>query len=547
MKDMLSRAEIYLLAAILFSAAHLAVIRPAAAQQIVKVEKFRPGVQSETVVLPAHPRFTRIHDTFIFDFHMGMGVAWGDYDGDGWPDLFISGYQRHPDLLYRNKGDGTLTHTETMAGIDAGPAAGFGCGWADYDNDGKLDLYVVNVNEQQDFMWKNNGDGTFRNVAAQVGMDQRTNNYGVAWGDYDGDGYLDLFLVGGNKQSILYHNMGNGTFMDVAAKCGMGDMNVAGFGAAWGDYDGDRDLDLYVTRGGNDFLYRNNGNGTFTNVAAEAGIVESSSGQGVAWGDYDNDGDLDIYVANYSGQQDFLYRNTGDGTFVQVAEKVGMKDNLSGRGVVWADYDNDGDLDLFVANDQGQDLILYRNNGNGTFSNVTKETGLEGGWCIGTAWADYDNDGDLDPFVGTQVTHVDLLYQNEDTGIYNWIKVNPLTAGAGAAKQDYGVCPTCSRPLDRPIPGISAREAATSGQAYRLAIGAWVEVDLDGGADFEKGPGRYVAALVGTGDGLANSAVPLHFGVGTAKTVDVRVSYPTGKVVKLTKVAVKQMITVKDR
>ena len=522
-------------------------VSPAFGQQIVKIEKVRSGAVAVEDTAPAseRPRFTRIKDTWAWDFHMGMGASWGDYNVDGLPDLFVSGYYRHPDLLYRNKGDGTFAKAETEAGVDAGRAAGFGCGWADYDNDGDQDLYVVNVNEEPDFLWQNDGEGHFRNVAAEAGMGQKGNHYGAAWADFDGDAHLDLFLVGG-AQNALFQNRGNGTFLDIAAGAGIVESSVQGYGVAWGDYDGDKDLDIYVTRGGQDFLYRNNGNGTFKNVAADVGMAENVNGQGAAWGDYDNDGDLDLYVANYGDAQDFLYRNNGDGTFAQVAEKSGMRDSLRGRGVAWGDYDNDGDLDLVVANDASQPLTLYRNNGDGTFANVAKQEGLEGGWCIGAGWADYDNDGDLDLFIGTQVTHVDLFYRNEDTGANGWIKVNPLTRGAARGRAQVVECPHCGTKFN-PATREIVKSDAGDGAPYRLAIGAWVEIDLDGGADFRKGPGRYVAALVGAGDGLGNSAIPVHLGVGKAKQVDVRVTYPTGRVVTAAKAPVHQTVTVKDQ
>lgn len=501
-------------------------IESAAAQQIVKIEKQRPApaaTAEDTADVETPKRFVLLqHAAGLTDFHMGMGTSWGDYNGDGFPDVFIAGYHRHPDILYRNKGDGTFAHADTDAGVAAGGEAGFGCAWADYDDDGDLDLYVVNANSQQDFLWQNNSDGTFKQVAQAVGMGEYSNNYGAAWTDYDGDGRLDLFLAGG-EHNKLYHNLGNGTFSNVTAAAGLDETAPAGYGVAWGDYDGDKDMDLFVTSSKSDHLYRNNGNGTFTNVTAEAGVADAANGMGAAFCDYDNDGDLDLYVANYGKAQDFLYRNNGDGTFAQVAEKSGMADAESGRGVAWGDYDNDGDFDLFVATDGGQLPLLYRNNGNGTFTHVTKPEGMaSGGWGIGAAWVDYDNDGDVDLYLGTQVTHLDLLFHNRDTGVSGWIKINPLAQ--------------CPQPTDDTGPA-----------KYRLAIGARVEIDLDGGANFAKGPGRYITATVGSGDGLAGQAIPVHFGVGSAKNVDVRVTFPTGHVVRSPKIPVRQTLTVKDR
>lgn len=507
--------------------------QPGISGEIVKIEKVgRPadGAAPETGLPMVDTLFTHVNEQVnMQDFHMGMGLSWGDYNNDGLPDLFVSGYHRHPDLLYRNKGDGTFTHTETDALIhdyvDGGRrAAGFGCAWGDYNNDGLLDLFVANVNGQQDYLWKNKGDGTFTQVAPEVGMADDKNEYGVAWGDYNGDGWLDLYLTTG-ENDMLYHNLGNGRFVEVAKSVGIVD-TAPGFGVAWGDYDGDGDLDIYVANNGNrsDILYRNNGNGTFTNVSNEAGIKDEKDGMGVAWADIDNDGDLDVYVGNYADQQDFMYRNNGNGTFTQVAEEIGMRHGGKGRGVAWGDFDNDGDFDLIVANDAGQKPYLFRNNANGTFSEGAYPYGIiHGGWGIGAAWVDYDNDGDMDAYIGTQVTHVDFLWRNETKGPFNWIKVNPQTCGA------------------------FSKEGGDTGCKWRLAIGAWVEVDMDGGADFKKGFGRYAAAHIGGGDGLAGSAQPLHVGTRQAKYVDIRVRFPNGKVVTMTKVPAKQMVTVKDR
>lgn len=480
---------------------------------------------------PSQAVLKMVHEQYgMIDHQMGMSVSWGDYDGNGYPDIFVVGYRRHPEMLYQNFGNGVFHRADTLAGVAAAGQSGFGGGWADYDNDGDLDVFVVNTDGQVSFLYRNNGPNadsvvTFTDVAPAAGMGAVTNAVGAAWADYDGDGYLDLFVANSvGKQDLLYHNVGNGTFLDVAAKSGMAD-TANGSGVAWGDFDNDGDLDLFVNNGSGQqsFLYRNNGNGTFTNVSAQSGITLASDGQGVAWCDYDNDGDLDLYAANYGGKPDYLYRNNGDGTFTEVSAQIGLKSAAKSRGVAWADYDNDGDFDLFVSVDWGAGGMLFRNNGNGTFTNVTEPMGIYGGWAISAAWADYDMDGDLDLYVTTQVSHQDLFYQNDDTGGLNWIKVNALTRGPRSSKKNTA-----------PVP-------------YRLALGARVEVDLDGGADFAKGPGRYVGLVVGSGDGFANSAIPVHVGVRRAKQVDVRVTFPTGEVVKLTNVPVNQMITVKDK
>ncbi|MBI4177851.1 CRTAC1 family protein [bacterium] len=473
----------------------------------------------------------------IVDHHMGMSVTWGDYDGNGYPEFFINGYRRHPEILYRNLGPDGFRRADTEAGVfgwkdrNRAPESGFGSGWADYDNDGDLDLLVVNTDGQVSFLYRSDGPNesgmmTFKDVAAASGFGAPSNAVGCAWADYDGDGYLDVFLSNGaGLPDLLYRNLGNGTFQNVSKRAGIAD-TASGAGVAWGDYDNDGDLDLFVNNSSTHpkFLYRNNGNGTFTDVAFEAGVAQPSDGQGCAWSDHDNDGDLDLYVSNYGGAQDFFYRNNGDGMFTQTAEKVGLKSSAKSRGAAWGDIDNDGDFDLLVGVDWGMADMLFVNYDGGKFVDLGVPLGMVGGWTISTSFADYDMDGRMDIYVSTQVSHVDLIYHNEDTRGLNWIKVNPLTAG----------------PRDLP------KEQKTD-PPMRLAIGAWVEVDMDGGADFAKGPGRYAAQIVGAGDGYASNALPVHFGVRRAKTVDVRVRYPTGQVITQKNIPVNQVLVVKDR
>jgi hypothetical protein len=255
--------------------------------------------------------------------------------------------------------------------------------------------------------------------------------YGPAacFGDYDNDGYLDLYIVNYGRPNLLYHNNGNGTFTDVTMKAGVSDNFGLGTGCIFADYDNDGDLDIFITNwnnpddinpekiGENNILYRNNGDGTFTDVTFEAGLqgYEDSHSAGAAWGDYDNDGDLDLFVANYgnikffriphytagetatSKEPSMFYRNNGDGTFTDVTIESGVKDEGTwALQPIWFDYNNDGFIDLFVATDIGISP-LYRNNGDGTFTSVTKYVGL-GQWVpgMGVDIGDIDNDGDLD-------------------------------------------------------------------------------------------------------------------------------------------------------
>ena len=241
------------------------------------------------------------------------------------------------------------------------------CGfWVDYDNDGYLDLFVKNYGNTNR-LYHNNHDGTFTDMAAAAGIADATLgvDYGtvVSFADYDNDGYMDVFFSGDNTSDVLYHNNRDGTFSDVTATAGIKSLNT-GHGIAWGDYNNDGYLDLYVVRGHlggvgmtGATLYRNNGNGTFTDVTATAGLTITDNVWAAAWGDYDNDGNLDIFVTNAGvdasgpGNHNFVYHNNGNGTFTDVANTVGLalQDNTSlHKGAAWGDYDNDGFLDLLL-------------------------------------------------------------------------------------------------------------------------------------------------------------------------------------------------------
>lgn len=318
-------------------------------------------------------------------------------------------------------------------------ATGPGCAFLDYDNDGWLDIYLVNSG-QSDFytppqplrnaLYKNNRDGTFTDVTEKAGVGAGGFGMGVAVGDYDNDGFADLYVTQYGR-SILYRNNGNGTFTDVTEKAGVGVQGWASQ-AVWFDYDNDGRLDLFVGqfagfdkengcgvstdgkrhyciprifRSMPSWLFHNNGDGTFTDVSKESGIAASL---GKAWGavatDVNNDGRMDLFVANDT-VGNFLFINRGDGRF----EEAGLRADIaysadgrprSGMGVDSADFDNDGWMDLFVANIDEEIFSLYRNNHDATFDDQAMRLGVGmatrwmSGW--GMKFIDYDNDGDLD-------------------------------------------------------------------------------------------------------------------------------------------------------
>ncbi len=333
--------------------------------------------------------------------------ATGDFDNDGDDDLYVGVYGAN--ALHRNNGDGTFTDVTAAAGV-GDPGSARGVAWGDYDGDGDLDLSIANAGEAN-VLYRNNGNGTFTDVAAAAGVANTGASLGTSWADFDGDGDLDLYVGRWNQPNLLYRNNGDGTFTDVAVAAGVAD-GGRGEGVAWADFDGDGDLDLYLSNLGQpNRLYRNDGDGTFVDVAVTAGVAHAGNGTGASWGDYDGDGDPDLYLANWN-QPNVLYRNEGNGSFTDVSLAAGVGLGGLSRGVSWADVDADGDLDLSVTN-TWQANVLYRNNGDGTFTDIAAAAGVaRSDDGRGAVWLDHDADGDLDLFLATAGGQANVLYRN---------------------------------------------------------------------------------------------------------------------------------------
>ena len=342
------------------------------------------------------------------DWH---GFAFGDYDGDGNLDLYVAegakgnhGGIDKRDLLFRGNGDGTFADVAASTGMQVTRHRGRSAYWFDYDNDGQLDLFVKNYADSN-VLYHNNGNGTFTPVADAGDLLSATDSAGkgsiISFADYDNDSFLDVAMTGDANAQALYHNNGNGTFSDVTAVSGIVRQSN-GKGIAWGDYDNDGLVDLFIARGnqlrpGNGTsLYHNNGNGTFSDVTNTVGVNVSGACWSGVWGDYDNDGFLDLFVTysgptgNGAGNTNLLFHNNGNGTFTNVAasEGVDMEDGVSlHKGAAWADYDNDGFLDLSIKdgigneNDRGPSALgyhrLFRNSGNANHFVKLKLVGVE--------------------------------------------------------------------------------------------------------------------------------------------------------------------------
>ena len=318
--------------------------------------------------------------------------------------------------------------------------------WADFDNDGDLDL-AVSLGSGEVRLYRNDA-GVLVSVGASLGMPQAGSHElrGLSWGDVDEDGFVDL--LGGatatDKLTVVLRNEGGKKFTDVAAAIGLTIPGRSARQTNWIDFDNDGDLDVYATdRVGDNKMFRNDG-GNFTHVFVGVGPTDSRPTVGACWLDIDNDGDLDLYLANQSGATDAMWRNDGQ-SFTDVAASLGMtgpertKDE-GGVGCAVGDYENDGDLDIFAPN-YGHNL-LYRNNNDGTFTEVGKAVGLGiENHAVGADWGDYDNDGDLDlsvisyeGAVGAQ-TPLNALFRNDGPKGF----VNVLTKRSPLNLADHGV------------------------------------------------------------------------------------------------------------
>jgi hypothetical protein len=431
--------------------------------------------------------------------------------------------------LLRNQGDLTFADVGESLGLYETTGGGTdGVAWADYDNDGDVDVLVSGDGGIHDKLYLNEGTG-FTDAASSAFSTPEPSDPGrtVSWCDYDGDNWLDAFVAyvsypGYDVRGRLYWNAADGTFTDVTDAVGMGgdDSSMYAFGSHWGDYDNDGWSDLLVASWNlPPMLYHNEGDGTFVEVSAAAGVVGLSGGTGAAWGDYDNDGWLDGYIVAHGGVRDALFHNDGDGTFTDVAETAGMAgDSFKANGVSWADYDNDGYLDIVIGGDHNTTVVLYHNNGDGTFADTAASAGLVPPQHSGsTSWADLDLDGRIDLFHAGKPDSV--LSHNTGAG-GNWLRVRAMTDADGNACDDD---PTDSRD----------------------ALAARVELNVDNDGGFL--PGRTLMREIDGGSGFLGQSEPLaQFGVPADGPVAVRVRFPDGSVVTHRSVAVNQQIVIRD-
>jgi hypothetical protein len=450
----------------------------------------------------------------VNDAGYSYGIAWADYDNDGWVDAFIAnGGNEGPSLpfLYRNDGNGGF---DRVTADEVGPLAvdlvqSSQGNWADYDNDGQLDLFIGSIHPNDPCrLYRNQGNGRFEEVARASGLWDSLLPLGpwkCAWADYDNDGFVDLYLARGwtadRVTDMLMRNQGDGVFRQ-ANGIAFGLMNVNH--GAWGDADNDGDRDLLIARGdaGDIPFYRNQGSGVLVQDSS-AGFGSGANGANVIWADFNNDGFLDVFITR-TVTPCYYFINEGDGTFGQIT--TGPHTQIRGVSAAAGDYDNDGHLDLFITRGQSSSdpSLLFRNQGDGSFVMVDCDPlTTTGGHFSDCAWADYDNDGFLDLLVTTLDNENNELYRNQGNA-NAWLIVRPV-----------GTASNCA------------------------AIGAKVRAM----APIE---GRDVWQMRQVSGGLADD-LRAHFGLGDATKVDLlRVEWPSGIVQELTDVAPNRILTVTE-
>jgi hypothetical protein len=453
--------------------------------------------------------------------HMTGGAAAGDFDGDGWIDLYVTRLNQ-AGILYRNRGDGTFEDVSEAAGLSADPG-GNGCAFGDIDDDGDLDLYVTNVLRRSYALYVNEG-GVFHEDAAARGADvaddYRHHGFSAAFGDYDGDGYLDLHLTEwvqiplddpAPNHARLLHNLGAanpGHFEDVTEAAGVelleGPRGTrTSYSSRFADVDGDGALDLLVVADfGASRLFWNEGDGGFIDGSIFSGVGTDQNGMGSALGDYDGDGDLDWFVTaifdpdyqcdgvtcGWGTSGNRLYRNDGARHFSDVTDLAGVRDGGWGWGAELFDLDNDGALDLVMTN--GVDFPnpeaeyfhhdstrLWRNRGDGGFDEVSAELGIDDeSDGKGVVVFDYDRDGDQDVLIAQHGGRA-LLYRNDGGDENAWLRVQLI--GTRSNRDGLGAqLRLRRRPGERPLLREISGGNGFLGQSETVAhfgLGAWDE------------------------------------------------------------------------
>jgi enediyne biosynthesis protein E4 len=428
----------------------------------------RPDLYAAIQALPQGPAYwTDVTSGPLGDTGAGKSMAWGDMDNDGDDDLYITNTQTSNRVL-RNDAGGLFTDITTP--VEANNMFAAGAEWGDYDNDGFLDIYNGNWGGINRLFQSMGPAGGFTEMT-MMPIDDMQDGSGVAWIDFDNDGFLDIHVSNMNGgMDRLFQNTGMGIFMD--ATMPPIDNLLDSHDGAWSDFDNDGDMDCYIvnTNGPNELLV-NMGGGGFMPLSDPV-LLDTAVGWGASWGDADNDGDTDLYLVNQLSANR-MFRN--DGLFFTDVTSGPLGDVGYGHCASWADYDNDGDLDLYLTNQTGANKLL-RNDGSFVFTDDTNGPLGDTGPGQGTAWADYDNDGDMDIYMVNAGTG-NKLFRNDINNGNHWLQVQLQGTNSNAA-----------------------------------AIGVKVKIVAGGQTQYRE---------LGSASGYcAQNSFRLHFGLGTVTVVD---------------------------